>query len=64
MMKKIMKKKLEETNKENKHNILQSEENNINSNKENYQDVKVYTQKQTNDEIKKKDKKEKVGFKG
>ncbi len=37
-------KKLEESNKEN--NILQSEENNINSNKENYQDVKVYSQKQ------------------
>ena len=60
-------KKLEETNKENKHNILQSEENNINSNKENYQDVKVYSQKQINDEIKnetQENKKEKAGFKG
>ncbi len=58
-------KKLEESNKEN--NILQSEENNINSNKENYQDVKVYSQKQINDEIKnetQENKKEKAGFKG
>ena len=57
-----------ETNKENKHNILQSEENNINSNKENYQEVKVYTQKQINDEIKNEtlqvEKEKKGGFKG
>ena len=67
MMKKIMKKKLEETNKEDKNNILKSEENNINSNKENFQEVKVYSQKQINDENKNEimeDKKEKSGFKG
>ncbi len=61
------KKKLEETNKEDKNNILQSEENNINSNKENFQEVKVYSQKQINDENKNEimeDKKEKSGFKG
>ena len=55
-------KKLEETNKDYINNILQTEENNINSNKENFQEVKVYSQ--INNEIKKKDKKEKVGFKG
>ena len=63
-MKKIMKKKLEETNKDYINNILQTEENNINSNKENFQEVKVYSQKQINNEIKKEDKKEKAGFKG
>ena len=60
-------KKVEETNKEDKNNILQSEENNINSNKENFQEVKVYSQKQINDENKNEimeDKKEKSGFKG
>ena len=60
-------KKLEETNKDYINNILQTEENNINSNKENYQDVKVYSQKQINDEIKnetQENKKEKAGFKG
>jgi zinc transporter ZupT len=64
-------KKLEEANKEVKHNILQSEENNINSNQENHQEVKVYTQKQINDDIKnevlegeKEKEKEKAGFKG
>ena len=55
-------KKLEEINKEDKNTILQSEENNINSNKENFQEVKVYSQ--INNEIKKEDKKEKSGFKG
>ena len=57
-------KKLEETNKDYINNILQTEENNINSNKENFQEVKVYSQKQINNEIKKEDKKEKAGFKG
>ena len=57
-------KKLEETNKDYINNILQTEENNINSNKENFQEIKVYSQKQINNEIKKEDKKEKVGFKG
>ena len=62
-------KKLEEENKEDKHNILQSEENNINSNQENFQEVKVYTQKQINDDIKNEalegeKEKEKAGFKG
>ena len=55
-------KKLEETNKDYINNILQTEENNINSNKENFQEVKVYSQ--IKNEIKKEDKKEKVGFKG
>ena len=62
-------KKLKEANKEVKHSILQSEENNINSNQENYQEVKVYTQKQINDDIKNEalegeKEKEKAGFKG
>jgi len=55
-------KKLEETNKDYINNILQTEENNINSNKENFQEVKVYSQNKN--EIKKEDKKEKAGFKG
>ena len=60
-------KKLKEANKEVKHSILQSEENNINSNQENYQEVKVYTQKSINDEVKNEAleiKNKRAGFKG
>lgn len=61
-----------ETNKVEENAILQNEKNNINSNNinsntENYQEVKVYTQKSINDEVKNEtleNKNEKVGFKG
>ena len=57
-----------ETNKVDENVVLQPEKNNnINSNGENYQEVKVYTQNQINEEIKNetlKKKKKKGGFKG
>jgi zinc transporter ZupT len=57
-----------ETNKVDENVILQPEKyNNINSNGENYQEVKVYTQNQINDEIKNEtleSEKKKGGFKG
>ena len=57
-----------ETNKVDENDILQLEKNNnINSNKENYQEVKVYTQNQINEETKNETlqvEKEKGGFKG
>jgi zinc transporter ZupT len=57
-----------ETNKVDENVVLQPEKNNnINSNGENYQEVKVYTQNQINDEIKNEtleSEKKKGGFKG
>ena len=56
-----------ETNKIEENAILQTENNNINSNNENFQDVKVYTQKSINDEVKNETleiKNKRSGFKG
>ena len=56
-----------ETNKIEENAVLQTETNNMNSNKENYQDVKVYTQKSIDDEVKNEtleNKNKKAGFKG